>query len=86
MDAGPGKCCAGHCGISGHFYLLLPVAPYEPRPSPSLGLQPPLSPSFSRRDPATAEEEELVENLFDATCSALMLPENRTLFVQAEGE
>ena len=38
------------------------------------------------RDPQTAEEEELVENLFDATCSALMLPDNKALFVQAEGE
>ena len=39
-----------------------------------------------RSDPGTSEEQELIENLFDATCSCLMLPENKTVFVQGEGE
>ena len=39
-----------------------------------------------RRDPATAEEEELLENLFGVACACLMLPENKVAFVEAEGE
>lgn len=38
-----------------------------------------------RRDPETTEEEELVENLFDVVASCLLLPENRAVFVDAEG-
>jgi hypothetical protein len=31
-----------------------------------------------------AEEEEYLENLFDALCCCIMLPENRAAFVAAE--
>ena len=34
--------------------------------------------------PQDAEEQEYLENLFDALCSCLMLPENRAAFVAAE--
>ena len=37
------------------------------------------------RDPATTEEEEFVENVFDVLASCLLLPENKTVFVEAEG-
>ncbi|KAI8465924.1 MAG: Catenin-beta-like protein [Monoraphidium minutum] len=40
---------------------------------------------YKGRDPQDAEEGEYLENLFDALCSCLMLPENRTAFVAAEG-
>ncbi|KAJ1640598.1 hypothetical protein T492DRAFT_440177 [Pavlovales sp. CCMP2436] len=40
---------------------------------------------FKRKDPANAEEAELVENLLGALCSALLLSDNQTLFLKAEG-
>lgn len=40
---------------------------------------------YRNRDAETAEEEELVENLFDVLCSCLMLPANKRAFVEAEG-
>jgi len=40
---------------------------------------------YRRKDPASAEEQELVENTFDALCSALMVPMNQGLFVKGEG-
>ncbi|KIY93572.1 Beta-catenin-like protein 1 [Monoraphidium neglectum] len=40
---------------------------------------------YKSRDPQDAEEQEYLENLFDALCSCLMLPENRIAFVAAEG-
>lgn len=40
---------------------------------------------YKRRDPSTPEEVEMVENLFDSLCSALMHPSNRGRFLRGEG-
>uniref|UniRef100_A0A672NGQ9 Beta-catenin-like protein 1 n=1 Tax=Sinocyclocheilus grahami TaxID=75366 RepID=A0A672NGQ9_SINGR len=40
---------------------------------------------FKRHNPATAEEQEMMENLFDALCSCLMHPANRDRFLRGEG-
>lgn len=40
---------------------------------------------FKRHNPATPEEQEMMENLFDALCSCLMLPANRDRFLKGEG-
>ncbi|XP_066527913.1 beta-catenin-like protein 1 [Hoplias malabaricus] len=40
---------------------------------------------FKRHNPSTVEEEEMMENLFDALCSCLMLPANRDRFLRGEG-
>ncbi|KAM4692383.1 beta-catenin-like protein 1 [Rhinophrynus dorsalis] len=40
---------------------------------------------FKRHDPVTAEEQEMMENLFDALCSCLMLSSNRERFLKGEG-
>lgn len=41
--------------------------------------------AFRRRDPASADETEFMENVFDALCSALAEPEIKDLFKKAEG-
>ena len=38
------------------------------------------------RDPESTEEEELLENLVDVLASCLLLEENKSVFVEAEGE
>ncbi|KAM4562558.1 beta-catenin-like protein 1 [Odontesthes bonariensis] len=40
---------------------------------------------FKRHNPNTAEEQEMMENLFDGLCSCLMLPSNRDRFLRGEG-
>lgn len=40
---------------------------------------------YKSRDPKTADEEEMVENLFDCLCCLLMPLENKERFVKAEG-
>uniref|UniRef100_A0A8C6UUE8 Beta-catenin-like protein 1 n=1 Tax=Neogobius melanostomus TaxID=47308 RepID=A0A8C6UUE8_9GOBI len=40
---------------------------------------------FKRHNPSTAEEQEMMENLFDALCSCLMLANNRDRFLKGEG-
>uniref|UniRef100_A0A8C5E1G0 Beta-catenin-like protein 1 n=1 Tax=Gouania willdenowi TaxID=441366 RepID=A0A8C5E1G0_GOUWI len=40
---------------------------------------------FKRHNPSTAEEQEMMENLFDGLCSCLMLPSNRDRFLRGEG-
>ena len=40
---------------------------------------------FKRHNPSTAEEQEMMENLFDALCSCLMLSANRDRFLRGEG-
>ncbi|KAM8862574.1 beta-catenin-like protein 1 [Spinachia spinachia] len=40
---------------------------------------------FKRHNPSTAEEQEMMENLFDALCSCLMLSANRDRFLKGEG-
>ncbi|XP_037540306.1 beta-catenin-like protein 1 [Nematolebias whitei] len=40
---------------------------------------------FKRHNPNTAEEQEVMENLFDALCSCLMLSSNRDRFLKGEG-
>uniref|UniRef100_A0A3Q2QIP9 Beta-catenin-like protein 1 n=1 Tax=Fundulus heteroclitus TaxID=8078 RepID=A0A3Q2QIP9_FUNHE len=40
---------------------------------------------FKRHNPNTAEEQEMMENLFDALCSCLMLASNRDRFLKGEG-
>ncbi|RNA11195.1 beta-catenin 1, partial [Brachionus plicatilis] len=40
---------------------------------------------YKKHNPASAEEYEYMENLFDCLCSCLMLPANRLKFLQAEG-
>lgn len=34
------------------------------------------------RDPQTEDETEFLENMFDALCSCMLLPENRAKFVE----
>ncbi|XP_054581010.1 beta-catenin-like protein 1 [Eptesicus fuscus] len=41
--------------------------------------------AFKRRNPRTAEEQEMMENLFDALCSCLLLGSNRERFLKGEG-
>lgn len=40
---------------------------------------------YRRRDPVDADEEEFMENVFDALCAALSEPEIKNLFLEAEG-
>ncbi|CAG0895016.1 unnamed protein product [Cyprideis torosa] len=40
---------------------------------------------YKRHNPSNPEETELMENLFDALCSSLMLESNRALFLKGEG-
>ncbi|CAL8103628.1 unnamed protein product [Calicophoron daubneyi] len=40
---------------------------------------------YKRHDPSSREEIELMHNLFDCLCSALMLPENKDRFLKGEG-
>lgn len=40
---------------------------------------------YKRHDPASDEEQEFMENLFNCVCSALMLRENRDRFLKGEG-
>lgn len=40
---------------------------------------------FRKRDPVDADEEEFMDNIFDALSSALGEPENRKLFLDGEG-
>ncbi|OQR69458.1 beta-catenin protein 1-like [Tropilaelaps mercedesae] len=40
---------------------------------------------FRRHDPSNSEEFEMMENLFDVLCSALLLPANRDRFLKSEG-
>ncbi|EKU22723.1 beta-catenin-like protein 1 [Nannochloropsis gaditana CCMP526] len=40
---------------------------------------------YRRRDASCPEEKECIENLFDALCSCLLLPENQARFRQSEG-
>ncbi|KAF2346728.1 Beta-catenin-like protein 1 N-terminal, partial [Trinorchestia longiramus] len=40
---------------------------------------------YKRHDPTTAEEQELMENLFDVLCSCLLQAPNRELFLKGEG-
>nr|BAE27033.1 unnamed protein product [Mus musculus] len=40
---------------------------------------------FKRHNPSTTEEQEMMENLFDALCSCLMLSSNRERFLKGEG-
>lgn len=40
---------------------------------------------YKRHDPATTEEQEFMENLFNCLCSALMAKENRERFLRGEG-
>lgn len=39
---------------------------------------------YKNRDPQTDEEEECINNLFNAMCAILMTPEGRNMFVAAE--
>lgn len=41
--------------------------------------------SYKRHDPASLDEREHMENLFDALCAALMMPANRGKFLDGEG-
>merc|ERR1719510_1874786 len=40
---------------------------------------------YKRHNPGTAEEQEMMENLFDCLCSILLHPPNRDKFLKAEG-
>ncbi|KAF4521843.1 hypothetical protein B566_EDAN003717 [Ephemera danica] len=40
---------------------------------------------YKRHDPASSEELEMMENLFDSLCSSLMFPANRDRFLKGEG-
>lgn len=40
---------------------------------------------YKRHDPSGPEEQEGMENMFDALCSALMEPQNRDRFLRGEG-
>ncbi|CAI5958149.1 unnamed protein product [Closterium sp. NIES-65] len=41
--------------------------------------------NYKSRDPKTTEEEEMLENIFDALCSVVMVDENKERFVKSEG-
>lgn len=41
---------------------------------------------YKRHDPATDEEKEYMENLFNCLCSSLLAKENRTMFLKGEGK
>ncbi|RIB12551.1 Catenin-beta-like protein [Gigaspora rosea] len=41
--------------------------------------------AYKRKDPKDADETEMMENFFDALCSALAEPEIKTLFLEGEG-
>eukprot|EP00301_Raphidiophrys_heterophryoidea_P004714 c12028_g1_i1.p1 GENE.c12028_g1_i1~~c12028_g1_i1.p1 ORF type:complete len:599 (-),score=189.94 c12028_g1_i1:167-1858(-) len=40
---------------------------------------------YKRKDPSSVEEKEMVENVFDALCSCLLVRANRALFLKADG-
>ena len=40
---------------------------------------------YKRKEPQDLEEAELIENVFNALCAALELPDNQALFLRAEG-
>lgn len=40
---------------------------------------------YKKHDPSSSEELEMMENLFDCLCSALMLNPNRERFLKGEG-
>ncbi|KAK1236628.1 hypothetical protein PQX77_000180 [Marasmius sp. AFHP31] len=40
---------------------------------------------YRKRDPSDGDEAEFMENCFDTLCSALSVPSNKHLFIQAEG-
>lgn len=40
---------------------------------------------YKRHDPASAEEHELMENLFDILCASLVEKQNREKFLKGEG-
>ena len=40
---------------------------------------------YKKHDPATGDESEYMENLFNTLCSCLMLPTNRAKFLKGEG-
>ena len=40
---------------------------------------------YKRKEPADLEEAELIENVFNALCTAMELPANQLLFLRAEG-
>lgn len=40
---------------------------------------------YKRHDPQTAEEAEMMENLFDCLCSSLMVTANKDKFLRGEG-
>ncbi|KAF0297570.1 Beta-catenin-like protein 1 [Amphibalanus amphitrite] len=40
---------------------------------------------YKRHDPSSSEEQECMENMFDALCSVLLLPENKDRFLRGEG-
>lgn len=40
---------------------------------------------YKRHDPQTAEEQEMMENLFNVLCSSLMAIVNRDRFLRGEG-
>ena len=41
--------------------------------------------AYKRHDPASAEEVEMMENLFNCLCSSLMTAANRDKFLHGEG-
>ena len=41
--------------------------------------------NYRQKDPSDGDETEFIENIFDCLCSALNEPENKSLFVAAEG-
>eukprot|EP00026_Physarum_polycephalum_P001295 Phypoly_transcript_01296.p2 GENE.Phypoly_transcript_01296~~Phypoly_transcript_01296.p2 ORF type:complete len:521 (-),score=104.86 Phypoly_transcript_01296:150-1712(-) len=41
--------------------------------------------AYKKHDPHTGEEAEMLENIFNSLCSSLLLPENRSRFMRAEG-
>ena len=40
---------------------------------------------YKSRDPATAEEEEFMQNCFDLLCTCLMVQDNKAAFVKVGG-
>lgn len=41
--------------------------------------------AYKKNDPKIIEEEEIVENLFDALCASCQIVENQEMFLKSQG-
>ena len=64
------------------IHLLYSVVTFSCYISSIFYLSPQCVAMYKGRDPATAEEEEFMQNCFDLLCSCLMLQENKAAFIK----